>query len=155
MTVWNNPRWRAETITDAKLNSRLRDNMLILKNPAFDSYTFAYSASPYASAGASDWALVDANLELTLDTQGGDVLLLFRAKANACVMSFFVDEQNVGGNDGIFAFPNLGGAGAGTTGQMIWLVQNLNSGTHTFGVYWKGGVLRSPVPPNFSAREIS
>lgn len=153
--TWDNPRWRAEGITDAKLNSRLRDNMLTLKNPAFASYTFAYSASPYASAGASDWTLIDANLELTLDTLGGDVLLLFRAKANASSISFFVDGSNVGGNDGIFVFPSLGGAGNGYTGQMIWLAQNLNAGTHTFGVYWKGGVLRSPVPPNFSAREIS
>lgn len=155
MTTWNNPIWSAESVTDAKLNTRIRDNMTLLKNPAQDSYTFAYSASPYASAGASDWTLIDANLELTLDTQGGDVLLLFRAKANACVMTFFVDGSNVGGNDGIFAFPNLGGAGAGITGQMIWPVRDLIAGSHTFGVYWKGGVLRSPVPPNFSAREFS
>jgi hypothetical protein len=148
--TWNNPLWRAESITDDKLNSRLRDNMLTLKNPAH-----ADSAPPYVTGSPSDWELIAPNLELTLDTLGGDVLLLFRAKANNCVMSFFVDESNVGGNDGIFAFPNIGGAGGGMTGQMIWLVRDLNAGTHTFGVYWKGGALVSTVPPVFSAREIS
>jgi hypothetical protein len=149
--TWINPLWRAEAITDDKLNTRLRDNMITLKNPAHAD-VFGTS-DPYAGAGG--WALVGADLELTLDTLGGDVLLVFRAKANNCVLSFFVDGSNVGGNDGICAFPNIGGAGGGMTGSMMWLVRDLNEGTHTFGVYWKDGNLISTATAYFAAREIS
>ena len=151
---WDNPSWSAEKVTDEKLNARIRDNMLILKEPAHDDYTFAYNVASYGGGGG-DWALLDANLELTFDTQGGDVLLLFRAKSNSGFYTFYVDNQNVGGNDGLSAVPTVGGAGGGWTFQMIWLVQDLAAGSHTFAVWSKGGTLRAPVPPNFSAREVS
>jgi hypothetical protein len=155
--MWDNPVWKVEPITDAVLNQRIRDNENALKAPQTDSYDYTYSASTYETTTSTSFVQIDANLALSLDTTGGDVLLVFNAAASNCYLDFVVDGSRVGGNDGVLSVPTVASTGVPT--QMIWLVTDLVAGTHTFDVYWKvasgTGSLFTYVPPSFFAREVS
>jgi hypothetical protein len=154
MTVWNNPQWRAEGITDAKLNSRLRDNMLLLKDPATDS---ASSSSALISTSSTSFVDVDAVFELSLNTQGGHVLVsFFGSPQGAFAFDFTVDNNRQGGVDGICKGDN---ALTDLNAAFIWLVPNLVAGTHTFVLQWKthGALVTVQTAAGlyFFAREIS
>lgn len=158
MTDWTTPKtFSAEPSTDELWNIYLRDNMTALKSPATDYYNYTYAAGTYEATTSTSFVQIDANLALSLTTYGGDVLLIFNASASNCYLDFVVDNSRVGGNDGIFSVPTL--ATWGTPTQMIWLVQDLAAGTHTFDVYWKvasgTGSLFRYAPPSFTAREVS
>lgn len=155
--AWNNPTWKAESITVEKLNTRLRDNMTALKEPPTDYYHYSYTGASFATTTSTSFAVISANLSLSLTTTGGDVLLVFNAAASNCYLDFTVDDERLGGTDGILAIPTLATYGEQT--QMIWLAQNLAAGDHTFEVHWKvasgTGTLYQFVPPSFFAREVS
>lgn len=157
MTDFNNPTWGAEGVTDAKLNARIRDNMLALKDPPSDDYT-AISSDPSISASSTAWGELSA-FNLSLTTGGGDVLLMLTGNAATTgaggYLDIAVDGNRQGGTDGILA------VSFSTQILLVWPIQDLAAGDHDFSVYGKlasGGAMGffpSDVPPQFVAREIS
>jgi hypothetical protein len=152
--AWDNPVWTAEGITDDKLNTRIRDNMIALKDPPTDVDNFSYTGSHYTSFASSTWAAVTV-FSVTLTTTGGDVFIwcnICTSSASTACYDFAVDGSRLGGNDGIIPF---------FTGSvsMVWLVQDLAAGEHTIELYAKmsSGTMNVIFyqVPQFGAREIS
>jgi hypothetical protein len=158
MTDWVNPSDIGRGGSSLDLwNTYLRDNMTHIKAPPTDYHHYAFNAATYETTTSTSFVQIDAALALSLETFGGDVLLIFNAAASNCYLDFVVDNSRQGGTDGILAVPTL--ADYGNPTQLVWLVQNLVAGTHSFDVYWKvasgTGSLYEFVPPSFVAREIS
>lgn len=158
MADWTDPaNIGRETSTLTFWNTYLRDNMAHIKAPPTDYHHYAFNAATYETTTSTSFVQIDATLDLSLETFGGDVLLIFNAAASNCYLDFVVNGSRQGGNDGILSVPTL--ADYGNPVQMIWLVQGLVAGTHSFSVYWKvasgTGSLYEHVPPSFVAREFS
>jgi hypothetical protein len=152
--TWNNPLWRAESITDDKLNSRLRSNMLALKSPETD---LGYSLSALLSTTSTSFVDIDNAFLLTLGTNGGDVMVSFFASPiGAFAFDFTVDGRRQGGVDGICKGDN---ALTELNASFVWLVQDLPAGEHTFVLQWKthGALLtiNSNAGYYFFVREVS
>ena len=141
--VWTPPKtWSNEPLIAGDMNTHLRDNLSILKDPPSDAYTIDDSAD--YTTNSTSFIDVDGNFELTIETGGGDVMIGFCAmvlmNTSSTVVSFDVDIDGVrhGGDDGItgISFYNSG-AFAKYPVSFVILVEGLDEGSHTFTLQWK------------------
>lgn len=155
---WTDPQtWGATAIYDDILNTEIRDNVMALKDPPSEEFADSYSGSAFASTTSTSWIAIGGSYNLTLETKGGDILLVFSASVSNAYLDFAIDGARVGGNDGLLAIPTV--ATYGTSMQMIHVAQDLIAGEHQFDVYWKvasgTGSLVALAVPQFIVREFS
>lgn len=127
---WTIPRtWVTnELVTADMLNEQLRDNLVALKSPAFA----AQGLDRNWSTTATSWVEVDApNLRLTLQTQGGNVLVGWAATLSISTSSYhyYLGVKMDTGSTMYVAQANL--ANYHPSGGAVWL-RNVPAGTHTF-----------------------
>lgn len=173
--AWTTPRtWAVgEAITADLLNEQLRDNLSVLKDPGSANYE-ADETGDYTTTSSSFVDVDATNLALTIETNGGDVLVHFHGSiknSNAGGIMFFdidVDGTRHGGDDGCIVVEN---PDAATASQRIAisftrLITGLAAGSHTFKLQWKrsagtitlyagAGSTNGDVHPQFWAREVS
>ena len=166
--AWTTPRnWAADDDLDEDMmNTYVRANQLALKDPPSDSYVLN-EAGDYAWAGAG-WADIDAvNLELTLVTTGGDVMVSFAgtfyttAGASNVYLDVDVDGARTAGDDGMV------GCNVTTVARAVGftrLIEGLAADTHDFALQWDAAAVMRlaagsggahDVHPQFWAREVS
>lgn len=140
--TWENPKtWvTGELVTAAMLNTHLRDNLNALKSPPSDDYVCNESTN-YTTTSSS-FVNVDAtNLALTINTNGGDVMVGFHGvvinnTTNAIIyLDVEVDGSRHAGDDGAleiqFATFTI------LPASFVRLITGLAEGSHTFKLQWK------------------
>ncbi len=169
--TWTAPRTWADNdlVAAADLNEQLRDNQEFLKDPPTDIYD-ANEASDYTTTSTSFTDVDGTNFSLSLDTEGGDVLVWFsgnvrtNSAGQTIHLNVSVDGSDNVADDGIIGTP-VTGAQPGLPTTFIRLIQGLAAGTHTFKLRWKtntgtatlyagAGTSNADVHPQFGVREI-
>lgn len=171
--TWHTPRtWQVDQlVTEADLNSQLRDNLNFLKDPP-TAFVSLDEASNYGSS-SNEFVDVDRErLALNLTTAGGDLLVVF-----------FGVVKNHDGRGGVALDVTLDGARIGKDDGLIvsslelrsWLpvsfsalVRDVAAGPHNLYLQWKrspregsaamiagAGTYGFDCHPQFWAREIS
>jgi hypothetical protein len=166
--AWTQPKtWSSEPLTSSDLNTHLRDNLEILKDPASGDYTLN-EVSDYTTTSTTFVDVDATNLSATLTTNGGDVFVFFAplVALGSSQIVFFdldVDGTRLGGNDGIVATVPTG---VGVAVPIIAMVTGLTAGSHTIKLQWKvsagtgkiyagAGTANADVHPQFIVREVS
>lgn len=151
---WTHPRtWLPEKITADKLNQEIRDNFTALKDPQHDEYAPSYAAGNLISTSSTSWTTM-TDFELSLTTEGGDVLIILNVDVDAAAyFDIEVNNSRKGGSDG-----TMGTSAAGPI-LLIWLLTEIEPQTLSIVGKWKvpsgtANILASTCP-YFSAREIS
>lgn len=170
MSGWTTPRtWTVdELVTASMMNTHIRDNLTVLKDPPSDSYV-ANEASDYTTTSTSFVDVDATNLRLTITTNGGDVMVHFHGTilaAQPLAIFFDVDVDDagrIGGDDGIIRST----AQYPTAMSFTRLITGLAAGEHTFDLMWKvstantgtlyagAGTSGCDLHPQFWAREVS
>jgi hypothetical protein len=151
---WEHPKtWLAEAVTVAKLNKEIRDKFEALKNPPHAEYAPAYAAGTLISTSSASFVTM-TNFELTLETTGGDVLIVLNLDVDsAAYFDIEVNNARKGGADGFM------GTGAAGAILIILLLRDVEPQTLTIVGKWKvpSGTtnILATTRPYFSAREIS
>ena len=171
--VWHVPRtWQVDQlVTEADLNSQLRDNLTFLKDPP----TALVSLDEEANYSSSTTEFVDVDRErlaLSLTTSGGDLLVVFFGMVKnhdtrgGVALDVLLDGTRIGKDDGLLV---------STPSLRNWvpvgfnaLVRDLAAGPHNLVLQWKrypyhgsaamtagDGTLGYDCHPWFWAREIS
>lgn len=160
-----------ELITASMLNEQIRDNMNALKSPPSDNYELD-EASDYTTTQTTFVAVDATNLELTIVTTGGDILVHFHGcvehgTPNFICFNLNLDSIAVAGDDGIIRCRPAATAGTGTIAvSFSRLLTNVAAGTHVIRLTWKtgagtatllagAGTLNRDVHGQFWAREVS
>lgn len=175
--AWTTPRtWVVnELVTDALLNTHVRDNLDILKNPPSAHYE-ANESADYTNNVTASWSDVDATsgkFNLSITTGGGDVLVGFAgAFAGSASLRTLLNIQydgttRVAADDGIVAFhvDSAGSAGIRAV-SLVYLIPGLSAGPHSFKLQWKvttgtvtlyagAGTASADLHPQFWVREVS
>jgi hypothetical protein len=162
--------WSNEPLVVSDLNTHLRDNLDAIKDPPSANYELNESADyTTTSTSFADIDATEGKLQLTITTNGGDVMVHFHGSFNAngnvrVYLDIDVDGTRNGGDDGIvFNFIELN---ARQAISFTRLITGLSDGSHTFKLQWKvsantatlhagAGVSVSDVHPQFWAREVS
>ena len=163
---WTQPKtWASEPLTSSDLNTHLRDNLEILKDPPSNNYTLN-QGSDYQTTITSFTNVDGTNLSLTITTQGGDVMVHFHGVVGngtgTVFLDFTIDGVRHGGDDGIIRSVGNGVQGISFTR----LITGLAAGSHTFTLQWKvnastgtlyagAGTSLFDVHPQFWVREVS
>ena len=160
--TWTTPKtnWNTgELVTAADMNA-MNENLAALKQPA----TAVYTTTADITADVREFTDIDSeNLNLTLTTAGGDVLVHFHGSItqrdnHTVYLDIKIDEALLGGADGTLVnqLPNPSGSNHGTSiVSFTRLIQNLSAGSHTFKLQWKGTTTQIlKVGAQFWAREI-
>ena len=145
--AWTPPKtWTSEPLTSVDLNAQLRDNQNYLKGRMDNSSSvLAGSASNYATSSTSFVDVDASKLSLTLNTNGGDVLLGFTAaifsQRNGAKVYFniAVDSVDYFAGDGItqLTLATSGDAHRHKPLCLVALIPGLSAGSHTFRLRWK------------------
>jgi hypothetical protein len=125
-------------LTEAQLNA-IQDNLRGLKSPPTDVYT-PNEVSDYSTTSTS-WVAIDAtNLNLSITTVGGDVLVSFyghfartAGSATAAHLTLYVDGVDIAASSDGLVRISISTNPAGFT----YLVQGLSAASHTFELRWK------------------
>jgi hypothetical protein len=155
-----------ELVTASIMNSAVRDNLDALKAPPSDDYT-ADEGSDYTETSTSFVDIDATNLDFTLVTGGGDVLVHFHgtfdhSAAGRVYLDVDVDGSRTAGDDGIVTAV----ASDPIVVTFTRLISGLSAGSHTFTLQWKtnagtitlyagAGTASYDLHPQFWAREIS
>lgn len=169
--AWITPKdWEVgESLTAAKLNTHLRDNLNALKSPPSDGYV-VNEGSDYSTSSTSFANVDGTNLHLTLTTTGGDVEVHFEGTFQAAgaagivYLDVYVDAAVDGGDDGYLC--QYCPASQPQAVSFSRLIEGLSAGTHHFYLEWKtngvsiilyagAGSANRDVHPQFWAREVS
>ena len=172
--VWTAPKtWTSEPLIAGDLNIHLRDNMEALKEPPSADYVLDESAD-YSTTSTSFVNVDGTNLSLTIETNGGAVMIgfygTFKPGSNSNIGYFDVemDGGRIGGDDGLIACERA--ATGGTPNKLavsfVRLVTGVSAGMHTFNLQWKvnggtgdlyAGAATSglDIHPQFWVREVS
>lgn len=159
--TWTTPRtWADEELVTANLmNTHIRDNLNALKAPPAEEYERT-SGSSYSTTATSFGTIDNTNMNLSITTAGGDVLVLFTGVVSntdslkTVNIDIEVDGTRVGGStSGI-----VRALGTNYTNiSFAWLVTGLSAGNHTFKAMWKvtggTGYLQSEST-QFAVREV-
>lgn len=152
--AWDHPKtWFPEAITAAKLNVEIRDKFDALKNPPHAEYAPAYAAGTLISTSSLTWVTM-TSFSLSLNTKGGDVLIILNVdvSSGAAFFDIEVNNQRMGGSDGI-----LGGTACPVLIPL--LLTDLEPQTLTVVGKWKvpsgTATIQATTMPYFSAREVS
>ncbi|MCY4536740.1 MAG: hypothetical protein OXE52_00775 [Chloroflexi bacterium] len=161
--AWTTPKidWTTgELVTAADLNT-MNENLAALKQPA----TAVYTTTADITADVREFTDIDSdNLNLTITTAGGDVLLHFHGSMvqmdkSSMFLDIEVDGTRLGGDDGILKneFRNITGDPSGARIiSFTRLFQGLGAGSHTFKLLWRGtrGSKTLRLGAQFWVREI-
>jgi len=156
---WTTPKtdWETGELVAASDMNAIGENFAALQHPA----TAAYITTADISKTLSEFGDVDSdNLNLTITTTGGDVLVHFHGLVNlgefqSARIDVEVDGTRQGGDDGIVHIyaDRQRGAKVRETPSFTRLIQNLSAGSHTFKLQWKGNVIVK-AGAQFWVREI-
>ena len=155
--AWTTPKtdWETGELVAASDMNAIGENLAALQHPA----TAAYTTTAHIDKYAREFADVDSdNLNLTITTTGGDVLvhlhgLVELRDRQTARIDVEVDGTRQGGDDGIARIYAERDANERENTSFTRLIQNLNAGSHTFKLQWKGSVkLRAGA--QFWVREI-
>ncbi len=161
--AWTTPKtdWNTgELVAPADMNA-IGENLLALKN---QKATAIYTTTENILAASSSRSFVDVdstNLKLTITTSGGDVMVHLHCSGhrhdsgNRVHMLFDIDvDGNRQGGDNGLARMSLDQAYSQNL-SFTYIVQNLDPGSHTFKLQWKGGGTgRMQAGAQFWVREI-
>jgi hypothetical protein len=164
--TWHTPAtWTVgQLVTATNLNEQLRDNLEFLKTPPTSLYNLN-QGSDYTTTSTSFVDVDATNLSLTINTAGGDVLIVFLGFGAGSARLYFdiaIDGVRMAGDDGFFsAVQNSNGPLT-----LVALKQGLSAGSHTFKLQWKvnsgtgtlyagAGTSGFDVHPQFFVREVS
>lgn len=167
--AWTTPKtWQVdELVTATIMNTHIRDNLNALKAPPSAAYV-CDEVSDYVTTSTVFVDVDSTNLALTINTNGGDVLVHFHGMINAYSQTFFnvaVDGTDDGPDDGYISAAN-GGSSEREAVSFTRLISGLSAGSHTFTLRWKvaagtgrlyagAGTASSDVHPQFWVREVS
>ncbi|MCY4537971.1 MAG: hypothetical protein OXE52_07040 [Chloroflexi bacterium] len=154
--AWTTPKtdWETGELIAASDINAVNENMAALKNPA----SAVYTTTERISTTSRTFADVDSNnLNLTITTTGGDVLVQFSGTVNhdSGAKGYYdveIDGTRQGGDDGIRQDnPDI------VVVAFAHLFQNMSAGTHTFKLQWRTntGTLHIEPYSQFWVREIS
>ncbi|GEM_PF-379305 len=178
--TWNTPiTWLVDQlVTESDLNEQVRDNLNYLKGRVDTPATAHYTLTETTDYSTSSLTFVDVDnvkLALTLNTNGGDVLVSFfgaiyapNTQENAVYFDVAVNGVRRGGDEGVIMVASKNGSGLTIqTGTFAFtlLVTGLSAGTHTFKLQWRvlqypmslrsGGTTPYNVRSQFWVREVS
>ena len=139
--AWTTPKtnWATGELVTAEDMNAVGENLAFLKS----SRIAVGTTTAVLSTNATEFADVDStNLNLTLTTTGGDVLvrfhgLILRANADGDVRAYFdvdVDGERQGGDGEIIQ--SLAGSNRRSV-SIVHIIQNLSPGSHTFKLQWR------------------
>ena len=143
--AWTTPKtdWAiGELVTAADMNA-IGENLRILRSRESAAYTTPSNISARSNAFSD---VDDENLNLTITTTGGDVLVHFsgwasrtgsNSRDHAGYYDVAVDENRLGDNDGIL---RVGLESGRKFVSFTHLLQDLSAGSHTFTLQWKNDV---------------
>jgi len=148
--AWTTPKtdWATgELVTAADVNA-IGENLVALKQlSAVVSHTTTADIDvPIGTIGNTFVDVATDNLNLTITTAGGDVMVHFHGSIKVWDRRFIyldieVDGARLGGDDGTFTHQLVevsGGKHANNLLSFTRLIQNLSAGSHTFKLQWKG-----------------
>lgn len=143
--AWTTPKtdWNTgELVTAADVNA-IGENLVALKHPIIATYT----TTEDIDADVREFADIDStNLNLTINTTGGDVLAHFHGSmvqrdASSLYLDIEVDGVRLGGDDGILK-NQLRNVTHDPSGARVVsfsrVIDNLDVGSHSFKLQWKG-----------------
>ena len=172
-TVWHTPlTWQVDQlVTEADLNSQLRDNLGFLKDPP-TAFVSLDEERDYVSTSNSFVDVDRERLALRLTTAGGDLLVVFfgmlknTARDGGVSLDVSLDGSRIGQDDGL-----IGSDVLLTQWQPVSfcaLVRDLAAGQHNLHLQWKrsnrsgaiymsvgAGTANVDYHAQFWAREIS
>ena len=131
--AWTTPKtdWATGELVTAEDMNAVGENLAALKNLS----TAAYTTTENIQLTSRDFADVDSdNLNLTITTEGGDVLVHFHGPVYVPRISAYfdveVDGTRQGGDDGLGRV--YGRDSLRTIVNFTCLIQGLSAGSHTF-----------------------
>ena len=140
--TWSTPlTWQVnQLVTEADLNSQLRDNLRYLKDPP-TAFTRIEGQSDYRTTSDSFVDVQRQGLGLSVTTAGGDLLVAFFGMVRnddadgGVALDVNLDGARLGGQDGLIGSdPELRNwAPLG----FLALAQNLDAGAHSLILQWK------------------
>ncbi len=140
--AWNTPlTWQVDQlVTEADLNSQLRDNLRFLKDPPTAAVRLD-EAQDYASTSEEFVDIDRQRLALNVTTGGGDLLVAFygmlrnSSSRGGAALDVALDDVRIGGDDGLLGIP---------VPLSYWLpvcflalVQELAAGPHNLFLQWR------------------
>ncbi len=171
--AWHTPlTWQVDQlVTEADLNSQLRDNLGFLKDPP-TAFVSLDEERDYVTSSNSFVDVDRDRLALSLTTAGGDLLVVFFGMLRnphgngGGSLDLLLDGSRIGRDDG------LTGCDTGSTHwqpvSFCALLRNLPGGQHNIHLQWKrtnrsgaiymsagAGTATADYHPQFWAREIS
>lgn len=172
MATWTTPKtWSTgEALTASDMNAHIRDNLDALKAPPTDNYE-CNEASDYTTTSTTFVDVDATNLNLTITTTGGDVMVGFygtvkhsAASNNAIKFDVDLDGSLIAGDDGLIG-TNFPAASQSRAVSFVVLVTGLSAGSHTFKLQWHtasatatlyagAGTSIFDVHPQFWVREV-
>ena len=158
--AWTTPKtnWTNGELVTAEDMNAVGENLAALKHPATAVYTTAENIITTASIDV--FTDVDSdNLNLTITTAGGDVLVHFDASIrpsshSAILFDIEVDGARLGNDDGILTSQNHYSGAETSVMSFTRMIQNLSAGSHSFKLQWKGGRSALNAGAQFWVREI-
>lgn len=165
--AWTTPKtWQNNVlITEDDLNTHVRDNLDYLKSRV-DNVTDSNLVNLGADVTTTSTVFVDvdASLEITITTTGGDVLLGWSASietgGTSAYFDIAVDGTRQAGDDGYIKVDGTQSIG------FVVLLTGLSAGSHTFKLQWRArtsntltmfmgaGTSQKDVHPQIWAREV-
>lgn len=159
MATWHTPKtWlTGDVLTASDMNEQIRDNLDYLKSKAI-GHCQMEEATNYSTTSTTLVDIDPDKLSLTLETNGGDVLLGFcgvftNQGGNDFYLEIAMDNTPVSGHDGVFV---AGTTARGRTSSFVWLVTDVSAGSRTFKLQWRTRAntlflaAGNPVYPNIS-----
>ena len=156
--TWTDPKtdWSNGDLVTADDMNEIGENLAVVRNLP----TVAHTTTADISANAGEFVDVDsANLNLTLNTNGGDVLVHFHGtvelhNGERATFDIDVDGSRQGGDIGIL-HSGIHQAGIHKAFSFTRLVQGLSAGSHSVKLQWKSrGNIKLFHGAQFWAREI-
>lgn len=173
--TWTDPNlvnWDVgDPITSADMKAYVRDNLLELKDPPSAEYTLN-ETSDYTTTSTTFVDVDSTNLALTINTNGGDVLVVFNgsfkcSQSMKISLDIEVDGTRHAGDDGLIQHGVYNSAAASQPSiSFVYLIKDLEAGSHTFKLQWKvntgtgtlyagAGTSGEDLHPQFWVREVS
>ena len=159
--AWTTPKtnWTTGELVAASDMNNIGENLAALKQPA----TAVYTTTADVQINSGTFVDVDSdNLNLTITTTGGDVLVHFHGSVHlgrreGVYFDVDVDGTRQGGVDGILRSYFYADKSGDVYEAMSFnrLIQNLSAGSHTFKLQWKTrGSILLKTGAQFWVREI-
>lgn len=171
--TWNTPlTWQVDQlVTEADLNSQLRDNLRFLKDPPTAAVRLD-EAQDYVSTSDEFVDIDRQRLALNVTTGGGDLLVAFygmlrnSSSRGGVTLDVALDGARIGGDDGLVGLPSP--LAQWLPVCFLILKQDLAAGPHNLFLQWRrsqgagtlylaagAGTLNLDMHGQFWAREVS